>query len=810
MMFFFTLSHAIMGSIQVSDPDGWKEAVIGFERHPDFHSLSRYFRSGFAAYGSNGVDNGRRDWLKQVEEDYGPDAEIELTVDFSEEDFLLGVIDPSELTLTRLYTGQVPVVMFSEVIDLDHRINIAFDDNGTWTKFISRFETPVDLKSETSLDGDAVDEVDHLTVTLSPQKVQQQSQTEQSPGHFDYGTLDYLTGPDYNIEIREHDAGGDKNFVAIDLEKVIIDEIATKNAVFPEDVNDRPGNYVIQYAGDYAIALELYFTLKSHESTGQGPYILENLRYKLPESWLDVFIKFGSEAEILFDKETLTFENADQVIDGLDTYVKYTHTSTRTLEKGDIISVYGKNLAGGDLGAGNNTILVEVQQLVLLGEDNSQIQWPYPENLPDGPLTFKVPNGEAKSIWSITAQTIFPATDAEGFFMHDAMGAICDRIISANNTFESEYLGSPYTKYQAYVNEGHEWKRTLFKGLQLKSFPLSEKIFSMSGKQWWDGANPLFNLGLGFVNGKIRVEDKAFFYNRDRVSIRISNVRKIKRSYDQDLIFNQIETGHTKWETEEISGIDDPQTKQVRASALKRIGKKLSILSDWIAASIPIEVGRRKSVEKTTDWRYDNETFVLAVSRQEDGTIVPELDENFDSVTGLLNSDTRYNIALSCAHTFLRWLNFIAGGLWKYPTSKLKFVSGQGNYAMASEKIDDGYPDSYNGNELTENEDITVGTDFLFIPMPYEIECPLSVAQYLAVDADREAAIEISQSETDYKKFFIKDFQYQIVAGEAKIIAWPIEPFNLTSTQDGPPEPGDTNGFSGDRIFGPEFGPQFN
>ena len=43
----FTLNHAIEGYKVISEPSGWKDATIGFERHADFHSLVEFFKSSF-------------------------------------------------------------------------------------------------------------------------------------------------------------------------------------------------------------------------------------------------------------------------------------------------------------------------------------------------------------------------------------------------------------------------------------------------------------------------------------------------------------------------------------------------------------------------------------------------------------------------------------------------------------------------------------------------------------------------------------------------------------------------------------------
>jgi len=45
--FKFTLSHAIKGTLEISEPINWVNAVLKLERHEDFHSLIEYFDGAF-------------------------------------------------------------------------------------------------------------------------------------------------------------------------------------------------------------------------------------------------------------------------------------------------------------------------------------------------------------------------------------------------------------------------------------------------------------------------------------------------------------------------------------------------------------------------------------------------------------------------------------------------------------------------------------------------------------------------------------------------------------------------------------------
>src|SRR5690606_14100809 len=309
----------------------------------------------------------------------------------------------------------------------------------------------------------------------------------------------------------------------------------------------------------------------------------------------------------------------------------------------------------------------------------------------------------------ITAATTYPETQVEGFWLHDLFAGIIDRIAPGFG-FYSEVLGSTFTKVRQYNEDGCFSNFVCVKGVHLRGYRLTDdeddpvqrytlqqKPFSISFKECWDGANPIFNLGLGYETLAdspeakiIRIENKAHFYNDTSTSADFSNVYNIRRTFDKDYIFKKVTIGYNKWESESYSGIDDPQTKRTYSTGLSAAGQKgksdKTILSGFIAASLAIETTRRMTVEKSSDYRYDNATFIIAANTDEaPETYNPELDENFVSVTNLLYSESRYNLILTPLRNLLRWGNYLTGCLQSYLDRPIKFTTGEGNFYMQSE-----------------------------------------------------------------------------------------------------------------------------
>jgi hypothetical protein len=853
MIFRFTLYHSIAGSKVIAEPDGWKNAIAGLERHPDFHSLVEYYRSGFSAYGSNGVEDGGRDWIKEIETTYGADEEIEVTVEYAEDEY-----NPTWLLF---FEGITELENLVEVLDFDHQLQLSFTNTAFWSKFISRFTTPVDILSPTDLDGNARSVLTPTLLNLPSQTIRKKTVFKGSNGNEDtikpvkaattgpvilsgIQTIDgvtfftnervlvkdqidqtengtYLQKPGAWVRTSDADTPLELENGTVYVENGTVNAdtrwrqtttpvvVGSSNIVWvpynaTEDVvlldapegRDRTDDLIIHFP--VAInpdqkEIEDSFTVhliatRENESTPIADYFEPNIIEIKDESGivgLSWNIDFYLNHDFLVSGSPLSYEITYTVylykkIDDEEPEQIDGYTQVRTFVPGSAESLLEFNMSG------STAVVAEPStRITLFAVFRAQTtDW-------DGSFFFfsdKIYGGIVRENVTFSFFSEYPTTQSEGFFQHDVFGAIVDRITGTDLRFYSDLLGSPDTRYRQYDTVGEHANYMLFKFLQLRQYPLSEKPFFQSAQDWWEGANPIFNLGLGYeiVDGveRIRVEKKKYFYDDSSTSVNLSNVRKIRRFYDSEHIFNAVEIGSEQWESEDVSGIDDPQSKRTWATYFKHIGKKLSILSKWIAASLTIESARRTTREKSTDYKYDNDVAIISVVNS-NGDYIPETSEGFTGVSNLNDAATRINRRLTPARALLRWIDYLSGPLQKNLSSVFKFVSGEGNFAMKSTMIDNNTPEDYEGVELAENGNISVSEDFLFIPMPFEIEHYLTMTEYKSIVNNRNLAIGISQTETNHKKFFIKDLQYEIVSGTVKIIAWPKEPFDIQVIDDG-------------------------
>lgn len=748
-IFRFTLRHAETGSLEITEPQGWADCKLKLERHEEFHSLIEYFEGAFIFYGTNGVDNGGIEFIRYIEKNYGPDATIEIDIEVSFD---------SARTFEYIFIGQLDLTTINEL--KDNRAQIAIIRSDFWAKFISRKDTTVNLQATTNLDDEVITPVDNIRVNLTSQVVR-------------YSTLGRLRGSYfYGPFTLPFDLG---NYMQVDWDEYDLDEIITKYN-YPIAFNDEIPfeKFDVEYAGEYYFKIRIYMTHAGMIIGGGGTVTFDG--------WFDL-TRGGNpdiEMQMLVNGQPsgLIFTQTDLGVDGTDGYSRYDLEGTLTLNAHDKVTIMAVVLASSlffpmMLGVNTDDTGEQAHTIILPTSD------PVPPDFPSG-LT-------SDNEFTVIALTTFPDNSAGSFFVHDAAAAVLKSYgLGEENPFYSEYLGGQQTRARTYALDGCGWHYAIMKGLQIRGYNLDDKSFFLSFDQWWKGLNPILNLGLCYDENAttpdqslIRVEKKSFFYTRES-STNIDYAFEISREYDDQKIFNKVEIGYQNWQSEDISGLDDPQTKHTYATRFKKIGEGIVLHSDFIAASLAIEVTRRQTIEKSKDYKFDNNTFIISINPDDvsPDAFIPELNENFSSITNLLNPEKRYNSRLTPARNFLRWMNYINGPLQSYTSSNYKFVWGEGNYDMTSNLVSS----CDVGGNISEKQNINVTTDFLHLPLLYTIEINLAWDDYVSIRNARHKAIGISQTDSGHVMFFIKSLEYELVKGKATIRAWPVEYFAISQT----------------------------
>lgn len=1128
-----------INSYVINEPDGWKQCTLKLSRDPVFHSVIEHFEGSFIFYGDNGIINGGYHPLKLWDEEEGPDADINIQIEYTDDD--------SEWY--DVFTGQLDMSLAEWMID--NKVRIPIIPDSFWATFMNRKDTPVNLLSTIDLDDSEVEEiVDDITIDLPSQKIRYNGEYR----WFDSFTYEFT-------EYNQH------YVIQVDWDETIVDDVrkfTLPRAMVHDIGNDgaNPGEAIVgifeaPWDGEYLIEISFPFAFydpdddewrntssvnfwmhgvndlptaedrfdDDTETSGADSWTVYSLNRTFRAAKGQQFKIYGTFAGpvttgdlpryTLFGERRLRWITArlattgnitlsgEQTIDGEMTSadIILVRSQGDSSQNGVYLSSAGawSRLSGYDTAADLYNLAVYITE----GSSNDLTAWRQVEDdivLEQTAVTwvYLIPNDErlrsfpldsVENYFTITADTTFRRTQATGFLLHDAFAGIAKQYgLGYANPFYSEILGSERTLARQYEENGCFWPYGLTRGLQLRGYSLSEKPFSMSFMECWNGADPIFNLGLGYeqilpdviepdittvadmdewedaggdhpgtwtysfpaiphisVNGsggvsgytkgacatvagdmyifsfvleildtgvsgeitqvtvaildasdneietevfnygdaglkfetftmtpaadgvsvamritnntpidtktyylrlfigsqgqqfllnsdfddtsawthdgtgfpwvisggaanltlettpseglmqdianagvgnfllavrrtttnfgggdssnfainvydeddnvigstaefitgnntndiiqafttivppvrvrmiadvnsgsdfdisvdffklwgpiseasieiegekRLRIEKREYFYDPEPV-VFLSNIRNVSRRYDTDLIFKKILIGYKQWRAEDISGIDDPQTKHTYASQLKKTGEEIEVLSEFIAASLAVEQARRQSIDKSTDYQFDDNTFIIALNAEEESIspdfFVPETDENFTVINNLLNSDTRYNIRITPARNFLRHLNWFNIGLQSYIGSLFKFTRGEGNYDLETAMLTTCAEEDYGGELLAEGQNLVVTDNALHTPHYYDVDYKMTLSEYRQIAQYKNKSIGVSITEADHVPFFIDDLAYQPVLGTLKISGWTKEYWDIRPVDGLPP-----------------------
>lgn len=723
MTFRFTLNNIIAGSHQISEPDGWKNIAIKLDRSPEFHSLVELIDTAFFFYNLGGGKDGGRQYLYNIERTQGINAIVTLKVEVTEDDNNYDLVYQANLDLSTI----------TDISKSDkfYRFSCTLKPIDLWAMFMNRKGTKVNLNSTTDLDGGVVPIPDKIGLELLSQVIQQK-----------FTASENITIVDITIPANSN--------LQFAFDNVDLNEVVDRFDLPISDTLDPAPAFNLKYAGTYRFQIVMT-VLQWIDVNGL------NTMTNLSATGLDFKVRHIKMGAVTPSTFVYVATRTDHInASATAGYSKYTLDVTIKANAKDDVSFYFDTAAtpfDPFAAAPNDRILV------ILGNNNSD-------------------SGESRirdihdtSTIIVTGNTTYPQTRSDAFLIHDSVSAIVKRIAPGFDIY-SDYFGG---SLQGYGADGCGYLYGLLLGLHVRGYTFTEKPFAISFDNWWNGANPIFNIGIGqeTIGGieYIRIEKKDYFYD-DTPILTFSNVEGIERSYDQSMIFKSVEQGYGNWSAESGSGIDDVQTSHNYSTIFKIIGTEISNLSSWFAASLGIEQTRRNRAGKGKDWRLDNEIIVISIDKNQSASpelFIPEIGSPFTAMSGILNPTSRYNIRLTPFRNFQRWIRYYSASLQIYLSSVFRFNESEGN----SELVVGGNSDTCDSGTWSEKQNISPSNNPYFTAEMWNLpSVPLSWFDYKTLRANRHRCIQASPGMTDYKKIHIQSLKYDIAHARATIKGW--------------------------------------
>lgn len=225
-----------------------------------------------------------------------------------------------------------------------------------------------------------------------------------------------------------------------------------------------------------------------------------------------------------------------------------------------------------------------------------------------------------------------PTNIAKVYCINEVISRVAESITNNKLKAYSEYFGridsQPYSTpadgdgSMAVVTDGLRIRNQENRSIAVIDFVTTTltNVFSLCLQDLWDGLTPIHNIGMGIEldpnrpgYNRLRVENWQYFYNNSVVMscIDIGNISR--KAYEKE-IYSTFQFGYQKWEAEEYNGLDEFLTMADYRTTLSEVYNNFVQTSKFIASGYALEVTRRKTND-STDWRYDNDCFIICVTR---------------------------------------------------------------------------------------------------------------------------------------------------------------------------------------------------
>lgn len=233
---------------------------------------------------------------------------------------------------------------------------------------------------------------------------------------------------------------------------------------------------------------------------------------------------------------------------------------------------------------------------------------------------------------SVNMQTLthFAESKAKVYAVNEVISRISESVTNDKLRAYSEYFGRTDSQPYAVAEDGCGALEVITNGLRIRQqenkTPGQTDVFSQSLDDIFKGLGPIHNIGMGIEPdtnrtgfNRLRVEPWNFFYN-DTLVMSCTGIDTVTRKANDKEIYSIFQFGYDKWEAEQYNGLDELLTKRNYRTALSQVKNTLAQISKFISSGYALEVTRRKGNDNTKDWRYDNDVFIVCVTRTRNAT----------------------------------------------------------------------------------------------------------------------------------------------------------------------------------------------
>lgn len=708
--------------IEVQEPIGWDAVEFNTQRSDLFIGLENEYSNNLTWDGRSGLMLNA--WYKI----YAFDGMI----DYKVEEYCDGVLMESKTYVINFITRKY----------INGEFTAKVEDSGFSRKIKNRIDTPINFKSLTSIEGVTLTPLDPFRLKLHSKTIRKKSETKAN---------EFLL----NIE-TEHQFSPEPVFSRVEFPYQIVsrelETIYDSTQTFNFDVDGvlsdpGSGKFVVKEdGGPIEVNYKIAGTIRHQNPQG-------NITYGI-----SIGYRYGDSVEILYDSGLIGYTGGflqQRVFD-------LSGSLSLDLEVDDVVVFYMGIYSYRNL----NTAGPLPTYFQLLTTEDSGIT--YSQNTTSDP------------------------SQCDAYYIYEALNRCIESMADRVDAIRSDFFGrlnSMPTTYD-YNGCGSFMATTDGKNIRNLLDITGEKYpYTISFQELYEALDSKYSLGMRIesIDGLeyLRIEPKEYFYNSNTV-MQFKFVPDIERTPAVDLIYNKFEIGDQDWKVETVNGIDEPNTKHTYAIPVRNAKQTLTKISKMITGGFAIETTRRlqNDVAPTTDYQYDDKNFLIWLNRtpqtfdtiEEDpykATLIyphtyatntlSERNEAFTSVTNVLSPETSYNLRGTPARCAINWYPWLSSTIAHAPDKGILFQSGEGNYKLRTEITDECEHTSGVIQEDDALEASKIKSDKrtpFFKPEYLRFDVPLSFSDYKFLRTQSIRSIEVSCSDGDFEKAFLKEMKY--------------------------------------------------
>ena len=226
----------------------------------------------------------------------------------------------------------------------------------------------------------------------------------------------------------------------------------------------------------------------------------------------------------------------------------------------------------------------------------------------------------------IDAVTKFEETNPQTYLIHELFSRLVNKTTGQFNKFQSDFYGRTDSEPRTYDEDGEGSLTAILGGTHLRGWNIgtaggNQRTLNLSFSKLFESESAKHNLGIGIIDGIVRIEKAEFFVDKINSSADLGCIREMEIQTDPKAFYNEFEFGYSEWKNKENktgAGLQEFNTKNTYNPQLSEIKAKYLVVSKYVAGGYPIETTRRqqRSLDTEKETEYDLKKFMIALLRR--------------------------------------------------------------------------------------------------------------------------------------------------------------------------------------------------